>query len=333
MTTYRERDSAARAILSGDDSALASLLIEHGDAHEVLVASVPTSDLEDAVRDVIDDLPLFQCGCCDCETHEDDGRSVGDSSWCDDCVESSAYYWESDDCYHDEPEPDEDEGSYGGYHGERRRQAAPGDIGIEVELQFHDEPYDVSSHANDAGIMVEEDSSLNYSNSGEAITHPFTPNRKGMQELGGLTEFLGAVRASAWSNTGYGIHINVDRRGLSRFTLARVERFMGANVADVYRVAGRESSQWSPMLNRRTRDLGSTTGKYAALRIASDRVEFRVFQSNARAKGVRHCARFSLDLIEFCRDAGWSRLNWSTFCESYPQWAEFRMANDEAVAV
>lgn len=332
MTNYAERDVAARAILESDDSALAQLIVSNGDPADLLERHTPTEDLIAEVRDCFSDLPISMCERCDCDVHEEDTQLVdGDNVWCDDCVSNAAYYWEDDGEYHSEPEREDCSDSFGGYHGESRNSAKPGDIGLEVELQFHDDASDVNDHAEQAGLIMEQDSSLNYSNSGEAITHPFTPDRKGMKELGGLTQFLDAVRASGWSNTGYGIHVNVDRRGISRYVLARVERFMSRNVDDVYRIAGRQSSQWSPVLNRSTYELGKETQKYAALRIASDRVEFRIFQSNARAKGVRHCASFALDLISYCRDAGWDGLEWSSFCEAYPQWADFRTKSDAVV--
>ena len=330
MTTWSERNAAAEAVVERDDLALAEILCERGDAAALIAEIIPTEDIIQAIRDSFDDdIPVCTCDRCDETVLSDCTHMIDDcDTWCDECTNIAAYYWEDDGEYHSEPEPDIDEDTFGRYHSNSRNPANPGDIGIEVELQFHDDASEVCEHARDSNIMLEEDASLNYSNSGEAITHPFKPDRDGLKKLGGLTEFLDAVRASAWSNTGYGIHVNVDRRGLSRFTLARVERFMSRNVHDVYRVAGRVASQWSPVLNRSTRDLGTVTQKYAAMRIASDRIEFRLFQSNAKATGVRSCVRFSLDLIDYCRDAGWDGLVWSQFCEAYPQWASFRTAND-----
>jgi hypothetical protein len=312
MPNYREYRELADAVVREDASDMIAWLLEH----------------------MSGEIEVCRCERCESLVHSEDTRWIDDcQSWCESCTECAAYYWESDDEYHSEPEPHDDEDSYSGYHSSTRARAQRGQIGVEVELKFHDEPREVNEAANDAGLYVEEDASLGESNSAEVITDPFTPDRKGLKTLGGLTEFLDAVRASGWSKSGYGIHVNIDRRGLSRYDLARVERFLFRNPDDVFRVAGRANCHWSQIQNRRTRELGLRTEKYSALRIADDRIEFRLFQSNAKADGVRHCVRFSLDLIDYCRRSGWSRLDWSSFCEAYPFWRTFRTSDDAARSV
>ena len=306
-------------------------------AHACINDDVDT--LRDWILANVDDVPVFDCERCGEMSHRDDACSVddGDMEWCESCVENAAYYWESDGSYHSEPEEEEvPESEYAAYSTTHGIAGKPGEIGIEVELKFHSDESDVVEAANENGLIAKHDGSLRESNSAEIITAPFKPDRNGIKELGGLMKFLDTVKASGWSKRTYGIHINLDATRITRFDIARLERFLAQNSADIVRVAGREESYYAPILQRGTLQLGTPCTKYAALHILTDqqpgkkRLEFRMFQSNAKATGVRSCAQFALDVTTYCQRCGWRELQWSSFCTMFPAWAHFRTANDEA---
>lgn len=279
-------------------------------------------------------LDLMECEICDEIRHNDDFQHMEDTDryLCDGCA-SSAHYRESDGLYYEECPPSDDLASY---HSGRRVDPEPGQVGIEVELQFRDDLCEVAEVAQANGLLAEEDSSLTEPDSGEIITQPFSPDKAGIRAMGGLAEFLDKIRAIGWSLPNYAIHVSHNRRGtISRYDCARLERFFGNSQADLCRVAGRESEQYAPFsyqahYRRDTRHQGTETGKYRALHITADRVEFRIFQANARAQGVRDMLRLSLDLVTYCRRAGYRGLTWPQFCQAFPVWRNYRQAEEIA---
>lgn len=301
MTHWRELDNMARAIVDGD-----------------------VDDLREYLTQNVDDIPVCRCERCEEWTHHDDTNCVDDTeSWCEYCATNYAHYSERRGGYYTETDDE-----YPEYHSQHRRRGFRGAIGIEVELQFTSDCEDVLAAADAADVIVESDGSLHEENSAEAITHPFRPDREGMRKLGGLAEFLESVKARGWDLPGYGVHINIDRGKYTRFDVGRTMRFIASNADKVARIAGRStvyngSSRGLPIADccpayRSIRDdrLGV---KYATVNLCPGRIEFRIFQSNARVDGVRRCVRFSRDLLQFGRDAG-HRATWGDFVSAYPEW-------------
>jgi hypothetical protein len=312
MTRWSELNDAANAIVSQDFDELAQFVMRHHD------------------------VPVCECERCNELTHHDETRCVDESySWCDSCVSDAAYYHESDGEYHSEPEPSSDE--YPVYHSSTLRPGFRGAIGIELELQFHDEPCDVIDAADQHDVNLEQDSSLTRENSAEVITHPFRADRAGLKALGGLTAFLDAVRCGGWGRRDYGIHVNLDRGKFSNFDVLRATQFIKNNANEVARVAGRDRIYSGDTFARTFIDrvaIGKRgyCPKYSPIHIDGRRVEFRIYQANAKAEGVRQCVRFSRDVMEFARRAGYRGLTWSAFIVEFPRWANYRKADINAVS-
>ena len=299
---WRTQDAMARAIVEDDLSELVSLCL---------------TEL---------DLPLCHCERCNELTHHEDAQCVDSvESWCESCVSYDAYYWESDGEYHSEPEPDENE--FPEYHSQRKRPGFRGACGIEVELEFHDEPCEVMSAAENADILIEQDSSLSRDNSAEAITHPFKLDREGLRKLGGLAEFLDNVRCGGWDRRNYGIHVNLDRGNYSRFDVGRAMRFLAQNAGIVSQICGRDHvynggrglpiADCCPAYSSIRDDrLGV---KYATVNLCPGRIEFRIFQSNAKPDAIRKYVRFSRDVLEWGRIGGHNS-TWEDFVRAFPEW-------------
>ena len=302
---WRTLDSLARAIVADDMSLVLEVLREQ------------------------EDLPVQECEHCDDLCHTDDMCDVEGEQWCSHCVDYDAYYWDRDGELHREPEPDENE--YPDYHSQRKRPGFRGACRIEIELEFHDEPSDVMHAAENADVLIEQDSSLSRDNSAEAITHPFKLDRDGLRKLGGLAEFLDSVRCGGWERRNYGIHVNLDRGNYTRFDVGRAMRFLAQNAYVVSQICGRDhvynggrglaiGDCCPAYASIRDDRLGV---KYATVNLCPGRIEFRIFQSNAKPEAVRKYVRFSRDVLEFGRIGG-HRGTWSQFAERYPEWSTFQ---------
>jgi hypothetical protein len=312
MPSYRELNEVATAIIDSDPQTMAQFIIAHHC-----------------------DLPISECTRCNEFVHHDEAQCVDNETTCESCAQS-AYYWESDGEYHWEEEQNSDE--YPEYHSSRLREGFAGAVGIELELKFHDEPCEVMDLAESSDVCLEQDSSLDESNSAEAITHPFLANREGLKKLGGLFSFLENVRASGWNKDNYGIHVNLNRGDISNFDVLRATQFIRDNAEEVSRVAGRDRIysgsrfEHTPIDRIRIGKRGYT-GKYAPIHIDDKRVEFRIYQANAKPEGVRAVVRFSQDVIQFASEAGYRGLTWSSFVSRFPQWGSFRVEDHNAVTI
>tara|TARA_R110000868_G_scaffold148839_1_gene370987 strand:- start:125 stop:1063 length:939 start_codon:yes stop_codon:yes gene_type:complete len=312
MPNYRELDEVACAIVDSDSSTMAQFILQNHC-----------------------DVPISECERCSEFVHHDESRCVDDETVCESCS-SGAYYWESDGEYHWEEERNSDE--YPEYHSSNLRSGFKGAVGIELELKFHDEPHEVMDLAESSDICLEQDSSLDESNSAEAITHPFLANREGLKKLGGLHSFLENVRASGWNKDNYGIHVNLNRGSISNFDVLRAMQFIVKNAEQVARVAGRDriysGSRFADTFVDRLRIAKrGHTGKYSPINLDGNRVEFRIYQANAKSDGVRAAVRFSQDVIQFASEAGYRGLTWSSFVARFPQWVDFRVNDHNAVSV
>lgn len=313
MPNYRELDEVATAIVDRDSSTMAEFILSHHC-----------------------DIPVCECSNCNEYTHHDETRTVDDDIVCEGCAES-AHYWESDNEYHWDEEPNSDE--YHDYGSFCPNAGFSGAVGIELELQFFDDATDVIERSEDSGVWVENDSSLTLSNSAEAITQPFRADRAGLKRLGGLTSFLDTVRCGGWGRENYGIHINLNRGHYSPYDVIRALTFVKDNAGEVARCCGRDriyDGNHGIALNEFTLDrMGVARGytrKYSPIHMQRNRVEFRIFQANAKAERVADTVRFAQDVMEFSQSAGYRGLNWSAFCASFPRWTSYRIADDCAVS-
>ena len=307
MQEWRTLDAIARAILEED-----------------------TGELVELTRGLLE-LPLSECEHCDELTHHDDTHGVHtdgmgcQESWCESCVECYATYWNSDGEYHDSPECTED---YPDYHSADKRPGFDNACGLEVELEFFQPPDEVIAAADAADVLLEQDSSLSESNSAEAITHPFRLDRDGLAKLGGLTQFLANVKCGGFGRLHYGIHVNLNRGNYTRFDVGRAMRFLATHSDEVARVCGR-ASVYDGRGGRAIADCYPASSsirdnrlgvKYATVNLCHRRIEFRIFQSNAKPDAIRRYVKFARDVMEFGRIGGHNS-TWTQFTQAYQEWS------------
>lgn len=298
----------------------------HNLAHAVIGQDV--EELIEFIRENFS-LPVTQCERCDELTHDEDAVSIDDDEqWCESCARYHAYEWESDGCYHSNPEPEWDE--YPSYHSSDLRRGFSGAVGIELELVFRDDASEVKEHASDCDVCLEEDSSMSEPNSAEVITHPFRGDRNGLKKLGGLTAFLDRVNARGWDHNNYGIHVNLNRGKMSNFDVLRATMFLRDNAASVASIAGRDriysGSNFGDTYVNRLEIARGYTAKYSMISADRNRVEFRIYQANAKPAGVRRAVRFSQDVMSFASRAGYAGLTWQNFVSAFPRWVETETA-------
>ena len=74
-----------------------------------LIDNDSIQSVSDQLFQLLDELGDYVCTCehCDELCSSDDTSCVDDCTWCRSCVDSDAYYWESDREYHSEPDAEE----------------------------------------------------------------------------------------------------------------------------------------------------------------------------------------------------------------------------------
>ncbi len=146
-------------------------------------------------------------------------------------------------------------------------------------------------------FILASDGSLNASGL-ELITNPYTleyhANVFGWRELLAPAIKVGACAGS--HTTRCGIHVHVNRSAISPLTLGKALIFVNAdnNRALIERIAQRPSNNYTQLRTKKLADGHiPTTGKYEAMHLTENTVEFRIFRGNLRADRI-------LKNIEFC---------------------------------
>jgi len=144
--------------------------------------------------------------------------------------------------------------------------------------------------------ILMRDGSLNDSGV-ELITVPYT--LEGHQKAFGWKAVLGKVtgigRSGRYTNA-CGMHVHVNRKALSAFTLGKMLVFVNSpqNTALIEKIAQRDPEEWARRYSKCVCDgLVRETDKYEAMHLSSQTVEFRIFRGNLRFDRV-------LKNIEFC---------------------------------
>ena len=133
-------------------------------------------------------------------------------------------------------------------------------------------------------------------------------------------KFLAAVqgKAKGWNaGTGYGLHVSVNRDGMSHYLTGKLLVFIHSNQSLCEGIAGRKANQWQKYVCKNVKDGKMASGeKYEALAIRSkSRLECRIFRSTLKPEGFLRGVEFVAASVEFCRDASAIALTESAFLE------------------
>jgi len=237
---------------------------------------------------------------------------VGGDSVCLEWNQDSLYYWESDDSYHDDPEPEEEEeNDIPDYHNSPKpwkNTAYRGLVfGCELEMYAINDRADVAEIADNNGLFSERDGSLDSNHGIEVIGRPMTLAEHQAPE-GPWLSFLSDVagKAKGWNaGTGYGLHVSVNRDGMSDYLTGKLLVFIHSNQYLCENIAGRSASQWQRYVKKSVKDGKLKSGeKYEALAIRSaSRLECRIFRSTLKPEGFLRGVEFVAAAVEFCRSA------------------------------
>ena len=251
---------------------------------------------------------------------------VEGDSVCLEWNESEIHYWESDGEYHWDYEPedeDEDEDGVSDYHGSPkpwRNTSYKGLVfGCELELYATADRVEVSQIADRCGLFAERDGSLDGERGIEIIGSPMSLADH-QDKNGPWLRFLDAVqgKAKGWNaGTGYGLHVSVNRDGMSHYLTGKLLVFIHSNQELCEGIAGRSANQWQKYVRKNVKDGKMASGeKYEALAIRSrSRLECRIFRSTLKPEGFLRGVEFVAASVEFCRDASAIALTESAFLE------------------
>lgn len=243
---------------------------------------------------------------------------------CYEANESDLYWWESDDSYHNEPEPDEDDVrdcGRSGYHSDsnaRKRWSNIGNtsknadvFGVELEMKANSQSdlEDICARAMGCGFLAEYDGSLDEALGVEIVAPPIplAKFRKGV-----WSEFMDGIRrlGTGWdAGTGYGIHISITQSTLSKVQQGKFIRFFADNQAFCEAIAGRKETSYA-RYHRPSWKVGvlGETEKYLAASIRPrNRIEVRIFRSTLKFPSFLKNVQFVAALVEFVRQSSMSR--------------------------
>lgn len=231
---------------------------------------------------------------------------------CEDASIDDAYYWESDEEYHWEEEPEPEAGCIAGYHDSPRpwRNLDTRELlyGVELEILACDSStrYDIYEKAVSLRMLGEEDGSLHESRGIEIIGPPMSYSDTAAEDRCWM-KFLNWVKGKAvgWdAGTGYGMHVNINRRALTPLEQAKLVVFIHGNRSLCEKLAGREQSTYA-MFQPRSVRIGTarqdTTDKYYAVSLRGrERMEVRFFRSSIVPSTFLRNVQFVDSIVKFC---------------------------------
>ena len=247
---------------------------------------------------------------------EVEGDTVCSEVNCDDI-----YYWESDGENHWEPEEEENESDDGvyQYHGSPKpwnNSPPPKEaivFGCELELKAVGERSEVAEIAAKYGLFAEEDGSLDDYRGVEIIGGPMSLKDYHSSDNSWM-KFLNDVQKKAlgWNaGTGYGLHVSVNRAGMSDALVGKMLVFIHGNQSLCEKVAGRGYCDYAKYVNKKITHgrQSRETDKYEALAIRSARrLECRIFRSTLKPEGFLRAVEFVAASVDFCKNAGFQDL-------------------------
>ena len=190
-----------------------------------------------------------------------------------------------------------DESGRADYHSTRRLKKNIHGIGVELEIECHDNMYDFCQNARKNKILTEYDGSLS--------------DAYGVELIGPVMPFSAYQKPNAWNNVfdvcgkhkckghdagkKYGIHVSMSLSLFSELELSKFVLFINTCDNLCKTVAQRDVIYGGDYKkhNKHKKFKKSFTGKYEAVRVDTVRAEVRIFRSTTRYD------RF-LKNIEFC---------------------------------
>lgn len=196
------------------------------------------------------------------------------STVCLEANDGDLFYWDSDDQYHSEVEPESSEDdpfedtsddSYGiisGYHNQRRSwedRAPTGDVlGCELEILCPDSRSDTLRAVRDVcrehNFLAERDGSLHADKGVEMVAPPMTLAATQAAD-GAWAKILKKCRSlgcASWNakdyegrKGGYGMHVNINRSSFSELIGAKTVAFINENKSLGELIAGRGCNRWA----------------------------------------------------------------------------------------
>lgn len=275
------------------------------------------------------DNNTFTCDHCSEVAHCEGNRTVYNNrgrstTWCVYCAENNAYYWESDDEYHTEPEPDEDQldlHDYGYKPAPRFMGVAGPYIGLEIEMEH------VSEIEKDKGFWyVKSDGSLDCETGAELVTHPFSYEywkEAGRAILKRELDSLADNGARSWTQSNCGLHIHVSKNAWnSKLHVAKTVEFLRRNEGLTLLLSRRKDRQ--ALYAYSGLDFGNKSAKiakdgfqcdrYCALNIRNRATnEFRIFKGTMNMESIDAYIETVRSIIAYTNTSSWLDLTESGY--------------------
>lgn len=293
------------------------------------------------------------CRRCDCTVAVVYTCGVDGRTWCQDCADNYAYYWESDCEYHQDEESSEEEdanenGELNDYHSGPRPwegDTIEGEVfGIEFEMEGPERGRSKAIiAAHNRGFICERDSSLNRERGIEVIGAPMPFNQAVRKWSALLAEFR-ELGCRAWNGSQCGTHISLNKSHYSELTLAKISTFINEQSALSILIAGRETDYASyDKAHKRKDRITKYSGKCharsfgrGACVIETERVEIRIFRSTLKTESFIKNIEYVRAVTVFAENSLACELTESNFLryvghrrDLYPHLAEFLVRKEK----
>lgn len=260
-------------------------------------------DHEDCCHSCWESAP--RCDRCDRDTFET--REVDGHEWCERCVENHAYYWESDEEYHTEPEA---LGPIFFRHDRRGRRmcgATSGNfVGVELEVIPNGDRDSLAEWVNGLGdLHCEEDSSLD--DDGFEIVTDYGEIDQVLRLCGRIA---GVVDGEAKSHDTdcCGLHVHVSRNGCSQYEIARLVIFWNSPVNSLFlrRFSRRKPNTFCKVKDvngKSEAELATAKDRYEVVNVTNrNTLEIRAFRGTTRRSTLLACVQMAFLSWEFAKD-------------------------------
>jgi len=273
-----------------------------------------------------------------------DGETV-----CREIHQDEIYYWESDDEYHWEPEPDEDDDSPSEYHSAprpwRRVEIPALALGCELECYSFNRSETVTL-ARELGFIAERDGSLSDAHGVEIIgnPHPLEYYSKNDNAWKSFCDNAKGVRCFE-AKGDYGLHVSINVSNESQLAVSKAILFVNANESFCELVAQRSANRYNNY-KKHIKIAGAralAADKYCATNYnqRQGRLEFRIFRANRKWSAFKRAVEFTHAAFTFSRESSMQGLKSPAFCNwiasnplrkkggSYPELSKFLTINNK----
>lgn len=265
------------------------------DCHDVDGQSCCNSCWEDAPR----------CDRCDRDTWET--RDVDGDNWCGRCVENYAYYWESDDEYHSDPEPNGSIFSYHERRGRRMSGATSGNyVGVELEVIPDGDRESLAEEVADLGdVHCEEDSSLD--DDGFEIVTDYGEIDQVLRLCGRIADTVGG-EAKSHDTDCCGLHVHLSRNGCTQYEIARLVIFWNSPVNRLFlrRFSRRKPNTYCKVKDvdgKSESELANSKERYEVVNVTNkNTLEIRAFRGTTRKSTLLACVQLAFLSWVFAKD-------------------------------